>query len=330
MANFKWSIILESKSHSSNLTARNYFRQSPELLNGRYSLSKGEGDLLYALLTSITKEDEEFKDYIFTKKELEIKLGVALTTSDLRKNARSLMTKVFEIHRNENDWELMGFSYFSYKNAVITCRFDKAMKPYLLELSQFINADLRHLVKMKGQYSQRIYLLLKEQYNFGKRKFDIEELMAQLEVKKSYKAYGEFKRKVLNQAVQDINKYTDIEIKNIGSKKEPKYFEECKPSRKVTAVTFYFKKNWNDLHSFISWIRELYPNQPLYESKDGRMLKCSDKGLLYYADNALEWLDEKTAQKAWEWLHEHREKLHCFKPDVFDYPNGGLENEINS
>jgi len=321
---------MECKSNSSNLTNRNYFRQSPELLNGRYSLSKGEGDLLYALLTSITKEDEDFKDYTFTKKELEIKLGVALTTVDLRKNARSLMTKVFEVYRNKNDWELMGFSYFSYKNAVITCRFDKAMKPYLLELSQFINADLRHLVQMKGQYSQRIYLMLKEQYKFGKRTFNLEELMTQLEVKKSYKTYSNFKIKVLEQAVKDINKHTDIEIKNIGTKKEPKYFEEHKPSRKVTAVTFHFKKNWNDLHSFISWIRELYTNQPLYEAKDGRMLKCSEKGLLYYSDDAMKWLDEKTAQKAWQWLHENREKLYCFQPDVFDYPNGGLQNETNS
>ena len=307
---------MKTKSHS--LTNRHYFRQSPELLNGRYSLTKGEGDLLYALLTSITKEDKDFKDYTFTKKELEVKLGIELKTSDLRKNARSLMTKVFEVYRDENDWELMGFSYFSYKNAIITCRFDKAMKPYLLELSQWVNADLRHLVQMKGQYSQRIYLLLKEHFKFGERKFMIEELMQQLEVPKSFKVYADFKRKVLMQAIKDINKYTDIEIKNIGTAKKPIYFEEHKPSRKVEAVTFYFRSNMADLKQFIEWIRELYPNQPLYMNKEGRMLKCSDKGLLYYADDVMEWLDKKTAHKAWEWLHENKEKLICFKPSLFD------------
>lgn len=300
--------------NTSDLTNRNYFRQSPELLNGRYTLSKGEGDLLYALLTSISKEDEDFKDYTFTKKELEIKLGIELKTSDLRKNARSLRTKEFAIYNNESDWEYMGFSYFSYKNGVITCRFDKAMKPYLLKLSQYINADIKHLVQMKGQYSQRIYLFLKEQYKFGERKFDLEELMEQLNVPKSYKIYNRFKEKVLNQAIKDINKFTDIEIKNIGTKKDPKYFEEHKPSRKVTAVTFHFKKNWNDLRSFISWIREAYTNQPLYNSKESRILKCSEKGLLYYADKPMEWLDKKSAKKAWEWLHDNREKLLCFQP----------------
>jgi plasmid replication initiation protein len=298
---------------STELSNRHYFRQAPELLNGRYSLSKSEGDLLYALLTEIKTEDEDFKDYTFTKKQLEVKLGIELNTTQLRNTAKSLMRKVFEVYRDENDWELMGFSYFSYKNATITCRFDKAMKPYLLELSQWINADLRHLVQMKGQYSQRIYLMLKEYFNFGERKFNIEELMDQLEVTKSMRRYDNFKRKILLQAVKDINKFTDIEIKNLGTAKKPIYFEEHKPSRKVEAVTFHFKKNWNDLKAFIEYIRELYANQPLYKNKEGRMLKCSEEGLLYYADETMATLDKATAQKAWEWLHEHREKLECFQ-----------------
>ena len=310
-----------------NLSNRHYFRQAPELLNGRYSLTKGEGDLLFALLTEITKEDEDFKDYTFTKSQLELKLGIQIKTSDLRKNSRSLMTKVFEVYRDENDWELMGFSYFSYKNSTITCRFDKAMKPYLLELSQYINADIRHVVQMKGKYSQRIYLLLKERFKFGERKFNIQELMDKLEVGKSYRRYDNFKRKVLLQAVKDINKYTDIEIKNIGTTKDRKWFEEHKPVRKVEAVTFYFKGNIANLKQFIELIRELYPNQPLYPAKDGRMLKCTSKGLLYYVDDANDHptLDKETALKAWEWLHENRDRLYCFQPDLIDY--AGLKND---
>jgi len=301
---------------STELSNRHYFRQAPALVNANYSLSKSESDLLYALLTEIKKEDKDFKDYKFTKKQLELKLGISTNTTQLRNTAKSLMRKVFEIIHSEEDWELMGFSYFSYKNAVITCRFDKAMKPYLLDLQQYVLADIRQLVQMKSEYSKRIYLMLKERVNFGKRKFDVEELMDMIldpEKSKSLRNYADFKRKVLLQAVKDINKFTDIEIKNLGTAKKPVYFEEHKPSRKVEAVTFHFKRNTADLKQFIEWIRELYTNQPLFEGKDGRMLKCSDKGLLYYADDVMEWLDEKTAQKAWEWLHENREKLYCFQ-----------------
>lgn len=300
-----------------DLTERNYFRQAPELVNGRFNLSKSESDLVYALLTSIDKDDEDFKDYTFSKSELEAKLGIKLDTAQLRATAKSLMRKVFEIYRNDNDWELMGFSYFRYKNGVVTCRFDKAMKPYLLELKQFVLADIRHMIQIQSEYSRRIYLFLKEYMKFGERKFNIEELQEMLQVPKSYKIYADFKRKVLLQAVKDINKYTDIEVKNIGTNKEPKYFEEHKPVRKVEAVTFYFKKNISDLKSFIEYIRELYPNHILY-SKNGRDIKCSAKGLLYYADKPDEWINEKEALKLWEYLHENKQKLYIFQPTLLD------------
>ena len=300
------------------LSNRNYFRQAPALVNGNYSLSGAESNLFYALLTEIDINDEDFKDYIFTRKQLEQKLGITTNTDQLRSTAKSLMRKVFEIVHNKNDWELMGFSYFSYKDGLFTCRFDKAMKPYLLELKQYALADIRQLIQMKSEYSKRIYLMLKDRRNHGERKLNIEELYVQLEVPKSYKIYNRFKTKVLLQSVKDINKYTDLEIKNIGTVKNPKYFEEHKPSRKVEAVTFYFKKNKNDLNAFIETIRELYTNQALYENKNGRMLKCSEKGLLYYSDDVLQWIDKEAALKEWEWLHDHRERLYCFQADLLD------------
>jgi len=300
------------------LSNRNYLRQAPALVNGNYSLSGAESNLFYALLTEIDINDEDFKDYIFTRKQLEQKLGITTNTDQLRSTAKSLMRKVFEIVHNKNDWELMGFSYFSYKDGLFTCRFDKAMKPYLLELKQYALADIRQLIQMKSEYSKRIYLMLKDRRNHGERKLNIEELYVQLEVPKSYHRYADFKRKVLLQSVKDINKYTDLEIKNIGTVKNPKYFEEHKPSRKVEAVTFYFKKNKNDLNAFIETIRELYTNQALYENKNGRMLKCSEKGLLYYSDDVLQWIDKEAALKEWEWLHDHRERLYCFQADLLD------------
>ena len=293
------------------LTERNYLRQAPNIINGRYSLTKSEGDLVYALLTTIDKDDEDFKDYVFTKSELEVKIGVKLDSEQLRATAKGLMSKILEIVHGKNKWSLLAwFSYFNYDNGLITCSFDKRLKPYLLELKQFVLTDIRHLTKMQSEYSRRIYMLLKERANFGERKFNIEELQNILQIPESYKNYADFKRKVLNQAVKDINKHTDIEIKNLGTRETPKYFEEHKFPRKVVEVTFHFKKNINDLKSFIEYIRDFHPNEPLFESKEGKMLKCSLKGLLYYSDTPLDWIDEKDAIKLWGWLHENYTKLY--------------------
>lgn len=301
-----------------DLTNRTIFRESPALVNGRYSLTKTENSLVMMLLTAIDKNDEDFKDYVFTKKQLEAKTGVTYKTADLKDYAKSLMSKVLEVKESDEKWKLFTwFSYFEYDNGLITCSFDKRLKPYLLDLKQYVYTNQGFILALKGQYSKRIYMMLKEYMKFGTRKFNVEELMEVLQVPKTQLVYGEFKRKVLNQAVKDINAHTDIEIKNIGTAKKPIYFEEVKPSRKVTGVIFHFKKNHNDIKAFIEYIRELHTNEALYENKEGRMIKCSLKGLLYYTDKPTDYIDKDKAMKIWEWLHEHRERLHIHQDNLF-------------
>ena len=307
-----------------DLTNRTIFRESPALVNGRYSLTKTENSLVMMLLTAIDKNDEDFKDYLFTKKQLEAKTGVSYKTADLKNYAKSLMSKVLEVKENDEKWKLFTwFSYFEYDNGLITCSFDKRLKPYLLDLKQYVYTNQEFILAMKGQYSKRIYMMLKERMQFGTRKFNVEELMEVLQVPKSYKNYADFKRKALLQAVKDINKYTDLEIKNIGTTKKPIYFEEIKPSRKVTEIIFHFKKNHNDIKAFIGYIRELHINKALYENKEGRMIKCSLKGLLYYADKPSDYIDKDKSIKIWEWLHEHREKLYIHQDDLFTFNKSG-------
>ncbi|HIP26988.1 MAG TPA: RepB family plasmid replication initiator protein, partial [Flavobacteriaceae bacterium] len=201
------------------------------------------------------------------------------------------------------------FSYFKYsRTGLITCRFEKALKPFLIELSGVrILADFRHLLPMNSSYSKRMYLLLKEYDKIGMRTFNVEELQGVLKVPKSLKIYNRFKEKVLKRAEIDINKFTDIEVT----------FTEKKRARKVIEITYTIRKNHTDLKAFIANIREVYPNVLLYHSKDGRPLKCSDKGLLYYSDN-MENINKKESMKLWEYLHENKASLTCFQGNLFD------------
>ena len=220
------------------------------------------------------------------------------------------MSKPLELPKNAKGWKIVNwFSNFEYdENGLISCRFDKALKPYLIELSGTrILADFRHLLPMNSSYSKRMYLLLKEYDKIGMRTFNVEELQDILKVPKSFKVYSEFKKKVLKRAEIDINKFTDIEVN----------FTEKKRGRKVIEITYTIKKNFTDLKAFIGNIREIYPNVLLHLSKDGRPLKCSDKGLLYYSDN-MENINKKESMKLWEYLHENKARLTCFQGNLFD------------
>ena len=288
-----------------NLTERNYSRQSYLIVNAKYALTPSEINLILTLLTAIKKEDEDFKDYTFTLAEFNQKTKKSMTTKDLNNTVKSLMSKPLEIYISEKKWKIFHwFSYFECNNSLITCRFDKALKPYLIEIKdRFVISDLRMILPMRSSYSKRMYLLLKEYAKIGMRTFNVEELQETLKVPKSFKVYSEFKKKVLKKSEADINKFTDLEIK----------LSEKKRGKKVIEITFTIKKNTADLKAFIGYIRELYVNEPLYKNKEGRILKCSERGLLYYADNPSEWLDKKTAIKTWELLHEYREDLLCFR-----------------
>jgi plasmid replication initiation protein len=168
-----------------DLTKRNHGRQSHILVNAPYALKKNEIDIVLTLITAITKEDDDFKDYEFTLKELEEKTNRKWQSKQLEATITALLSKPIKLPNEEikrgfeyTPW----FSYFKYDdNGLITCRFDKALKPHLIKLTgRRILSDFRHLLPMKSTYSKRMYLLLKEYAKIGKRTFNIEELQTKV------------------------------------------------------------------------------------------------------------------------------------------------------
>jgi len=283
-----------------DLTKRNFTRQQSVIVNAKYALKPNEIDIVLVLLTSIHKDDKDFKDYEFTMQDLESKTNRRWDSKQLRQTVEGLMSKPISILNEENHWALTPwFSYFEYNNGLITCRFDRRLKPYLIDVQgRMILGDVRHLLPMKSSYSKRVYLLLKEYSKFGVRKFNVEELMELLKVPKSLKGYGQFKQKVLDRAKTDINKFTDLKVS----------FDETKVRRKVTEITFHIKKNDEDLKTFIEHIRENHTNVLLWTTPNKIEIKCDDNGLLYNAKNQKTY-DKDTALKLWQEMHKNREMV---------------------
>jgi plasmid replication initiation protein len=287
-----------------NLTKQHYSRQSHFLINSKYTLTRGEIDLILTLLTVIKKEDKDFKDYIFDIEDLSNKYSKKLNSKQIQDTVENIFSKSLKIEVSQNQWKMFNwFSYFEYNNGIITCRFDKALKPYFLDIKdRFVISDLRMILPMRSSYSKRIYLLLKEYTKIGSRTFDVKELQDMLVVPDSYRErYNKFKISVLQKAETDINKFTDLDVS----------FTEKKLAKKIVKITYTIKKNKNDLKAFIKIIRELYINQILHYSEDNRAIKCNEKGYLYYDDNS--YIDKKEAYKLWEYLHKNRENLYLFK-----------------
>ncbi len=287
----------------SGLKERNVIKQDNFITNSRASYSKAEIDMILVVLAQIDLNDEDFKEYTFTIDELRARTGKTFrNTAEIKNTAYKLMSRVLEIQTSPKEWELFNwFSYFKYKEGIITCRFDKVLKPHLLNLkSRITTANLKNILPMNSAYSKRIYLLLMEHKKIGHREFLVEDLQEILQVPKSYKVYSKFKQGILTPAIEDINKFGEIVVE----------MQEIKRVRKIHKLIFTIEKNKEDLKTFIEWIRELHPNEPLATSLTDptQILKCSGDGLLYFEPNG-KTLDKDTAMKEWEYLHTKRYEL---------------------
>lgn len=299
------------ENKKSSLNNRQIIKQKIELTHAQTPLSSAEIDLILTLIAQIKHEDEEFKDFEFTKSELETLMGKKLNGKQLQELAVGLLKKPLLLPvdglLDADNWRAANwFSYFLYKDGVITCAFNPPLAPYLLQIQgRYSLGSLKALLPMKSKYSKELYMILSSEAYRGNYIVEIEKLQKKLQVPKSLLQYNQFKTKVLLQAQKDMDKFSDVTFT----------FEEHKKiKKKVVELKFHIKRNLNSLKQFIKTIRELYVNVPLAKTEHG-LLQCSEKGELYFKENPHQEINAKQSNKLWKDLHEIRDKLVCFKQD---------------
>jgi plasmid replication initiation protein len=292
------------------LADKNIIKYRTELINSKMKLTENELDMLYILSAQIDKNDTNFNLITFSIGELEKKTNKSWNDTRVKNSLKSLNTKPLEIIKGKN-WEVYYWlSSIKYRDGIITVRFNEELKPFLLELKgRFEQVSLKNTLAIGSTYGKRIYIMLKEYEKIGHRKFNLEELQNILQVPKSFLVYKDFRVKVLEIAIREINKNTDLDI----------WYEETgKIRKKVVEITFFMRKNILDFKSFKESIQDLYPNEPLCYYKN-RLIKCSNgklaesgKALLYFADTS-DFVDTDTATKIWELMFNHKRHLLCFQ-----------------
>ncbi|GAA4316449.1 replication initiation protein [Nibribacter koreensis] len=138
------------------------------------------------------------------------------TYNILRKFNEQLATKTFKVKElvqsgvskgKRKDTNIPIFAKLSYieGSGYIEGKFNDELKPYLLNLiGNFTKTELKFLLELKNTNSLRIYLLLKEQLDFGERTIDYEALKEMLSLSDKYPEWYEFSRKVLKVAQEDL------------------------------------------------------------------------------------------------------------------------------
>ena len=194
-----------------------------------------EIDFLFAFVSEIQNDDEQFKFYKLTRAELSKKLNKRIEKARIAKLFRAMLDKKIETETNKEIIHYNIFSTLKYnkESEELSVKFNDDLKPLLLKLKPFTKGYLSDLFKMESSYAKRLYLLCSQWRRAGSFRIKVEQLQNDLQVSKSLRRYDNFKRKVLKVAQKNMFEKSSIWFE----------FEEKKKGRKVDELLFTIHKN---------------------------------------------------------------------------------------
>lgn len=205
----------------------------------RYDLSIAELKSLAYIFSKIKPNDTEIQDYTFSIKEYCQVCGIDYMNGAnyiyVKKSIKSLRDKSFWLLDENGNEILVGWlskARINKGSGKITVRLDEDIQKYVIGLfDNYTQYELLSTLPMKSSYSFRIYELLKS-YAFTKQHiFDIDDLKRTLTAE-NYVNFKDFRKKVIEIAVKEINLYTDLEIS----------WEPIKNGNRVVQVRFDIKQ----------------------------------------------------------------------------------------
>lgn len=201
---------------------RSVYKQDGMIQKSRIPLSLREQKCVLYAISKISPNDQEFGTYTFDLKEFYALCGLnGESYTDLKAVLKKLADKSWWGEDPNNPDQERLYRWFNdivpnKKDGTLTIEFHKNMIPFLLQVAGnntfYTSYNLKYVLPMKSQYAPRLYEILKSyQKNNVRWYFEIDELKKHLDCQ-GYKNFKDFRRRVLEPSVEEINKYTDINI----------------------------------------------------------------------------------------------------------------------
>jgi len=237
----------------------------------RFVLSKQEHKLILYVMSKIKPKDNEFNEVTFSVSEFNKVCGIyndgGGNYDHLKKTIQNIADKSLWLRVGEIETLFRWFTYVElHDNGMIKIRLHDALKPYLLQLEKhFTVYSLIYPLVMRSQYSIRLYEILKSYDNLGSWTFDAKQLQIMMGAE-SHKLYGDFKRRALVVAVQEINELTDLSVA----------MEEIKEGQKVVELCFTTQKK-DTIGSFLRAHGKLEEGLNKMDVKEASVTKAFDE-----------------------------------------------------
>lgn len=228
--------------------------QSNNLLNARQDLDLTERRIIYSIISLVQPEDQEMKTYILSVKELANLIGISPTSfyERVEEAIDRLQTKYFVVEKMDKNGKLEIVDKVNWiqratylpKKGLVRIQLSDGLAKYLLNLKSYTKYQLYNVLRLKSQYSWRMYELLKEKEPLQKKRiFRVPELRRLLGIPDDkYRQTKNLRAYVIEQAKKELKEKTDI------------YFEYevyRRIGRSIDSFIFYIYKNEENIRKFM-------------------------------------------------------------------------------
>jgi predicted nucleotidyltransferase len=244
--------IIEETSFTRNLA-----KYHNKLVYGKTNikLNSLSFDIIQNIIAQITNEHKELPIFRFKIKDLENKLGRKITNSDMKTTINELLNLKTHIINEDNEEIINWFSSAKFSLKIkrdrwFDLKLSTDMNDYLLDLKRsFTLVETIYFLKIKNPVAKRIYLILKNRLdiasknkeNSGTYIINVDNLIDKLGFPEdsNYRTkFNNFYRRILIQAQDQINEFSDIKISII--------IPEKKGTKKVEKIMFKVELNQNN------------------------------------------------------------------------------------
>lgn len=192
-----------------------WVNQSREIINTQQDLDLMERRLIFSIVSLVQPDDEEFKTYTVSIKELGKLIGVEGGSfyERVEKALSQLQSKQVKIVQGDTRTVMTWVKTAIYKEGEgrVTIKLNEDLAPFLRDLKRaYTKFRLNNVLKLKSEYNWRLYELLKEREFRKERIIKVKELRHLLNIPDDKYKMLKHLRELIDRAQQELEEKTDI------------------------------------------------------------------------------------------------------------------------
>lgn len=215
-------------------------RQHNAITTARYEMSACEMDIVFSLLSKLTRQDKPGTIYEIRVRELELLTGRSWNYKQLLESTENLNSRVYTIDNGKTllQVSLLASALYRKGEGTIELEIAERMRPYLIDLkSNFTSYRLQAAFSLSSKYAKRVYQLASQWKDVGETKtYTLDEFKAMLKLKdpsgkepEQYAQISALQKYVLDVATTQINEHSDLNIR----------YELLKKGRSYQSIRFF-------------------------------------------------------------------------------------------